>query len=110
MLNKKDLLALNQQFSHGRIVNPSSLDFVLSQTHHSRDWFKAMCLLARAILVDHVFEDGNKRTAAAVIMLYLNVNGQSFNADNIAKIVLQISKKNIKNINTIGRLINHGAA
>ncbi len=107
MLTRKDILSINQQFSTGTIINESSLDFVLKQTYRSHHWYKTMCLLARTILLDHVFEDGNKRTAAAIIMTYLETNGQEYNPDAIARVVLQITKQNITSTNIIGRIIHH---
>ena len=107
MLTRKDLIRINQQFASGRITNESSLDFVLKQTSRSSHWFKTMCLLSRTILLDHVFEDGNKRTTAAVIMTYLDLNDQIVNPDKIAHLVLQITKQNVSSIPKIGRLINH---
>ena len=107
MLTKKDLIAINQEFHNGKIVNESSLEFVLSQTYRSKYWFKTMCLLVRSILIDHIFEDGNKRTAAMVIMVYLRTNNITFNPDKVTQIVLKITKSNTHNLNKIGRLINH---
>lgn len=110
MLNKKDLIAINEKFSNGRIVNQSSIDFALDTTRKSRHWYKTMCLLTRAILIDHVFEDGNKRTAAAVIMAYLEMNDYNYHSDKIGKVVLQITKSNIRDVDEIGRLIHHAIA
>ena len=107
MINKKDLIAINQEFHNGKIANESSLEFVLSQTYRSTYWFKTMCLLVRAILIDHIFEDGNKRTAGAVIMAYLDSNGILYNPDHIPKTVLIITKSNQTNINQIGRLLRN---
>ncbi len=107
MLTKKDLIRINQQFSTGNLVNESSLDFVLGQTKRSPHWFKTMCLLTRAILVDHPFEDGNKRTATAVIISYLEMNGYNYNPDKISQLVLRIAKSNLNDIHKIGRLINY---
>lgn len=107
MLTRKDIIGINQQFGNGKLHNSSSLDFVLSQTKRSPHWFRSMCLLTRALLIDHIFEDGNKRTAVAVIMMYLDMNNYDYNADTIAKIVLRLAKSNIKDVNTIGRLLNH---
>lgn len=108
MLTRKDLIAINRHFASGRIRNESSLDFVLKQTCRSPYWFKTMCLLARTILIDHVFEDGNKRTAAAVIMAYLDMNSYHYNPDRIAKVALKIAKSSIRDINKIGRMIKDG--
>ena len=107
MLTKKDLIAINQEFHTGRIANESSLDFVLSQTYRSTYWFKTMCLLVRSILIDHIFEDGNKRTAGAVIMAYLDMHEYAYNPDDIPRTVLTITKSNQININQIGRLLRN---
>lgn len=107
MLSRKDLIALNQQFSSGTILNNGSLDFVLHQTYRSKHWFKTMCLLTRAILIDHLFEDGNKRTAAAVIMTYLEAHGRTYHPEGIAKAVLRLTQNNISDVKKIGRIINH---
>jgi prophage maintenance system killer protein len=66
-----------------------------------------MCLLVRVILINPIFEDGNKRTAGAIIMAYLDMNGYNYNPDNISKIILTITKKNQTNLNQIGRLIKN---
>ncbi len=108
MLNRKDLIAINQQFTSGRISNASSLDFALKYTSRSENWYKNLCLLVRNILIDHIFEDGNKRTAVAVIITYLEENRYEYNSDTISRVVLTITKSNITNINTIGRMIHHG--
>lgn len=107
MLNKKDIISLNQQFATGKIANGSSLDFALEQSKRSPNWFKNMCLLARNILLDHIFEDGNKRTATAVIMTYLDLKEYHYHSDKIGLIILKITKGNITNINTIERLIHN---
>ena len=107
MLTQKDLIAINERFSNGQIVNKSSIEFVLETTKKSKHWYKTMCLLTRAILIDHIFEDGNKRTAAAMIMAYLDMNDYTYNSDTIGKIVLRIARKNITDVNKIGRMIKH---
>ncbi len=107
MLTRKDLIALNQQFSKGQIVNESSLDFVLKQTYRSPHWFKTMCLLARTIVLDHVFEDGNKRTGAAVIMAYLEINNYHYDPDKISQIAIRIAKARIRDTTKIGILIKN---
>lgn len=107
MLSKKDLIAINEQFSTGSVVNSSSLDFVINQTKRSNNWYKTMCLISRAIIVDHIFEDGNKRTATAVIIAYLDAHDYSYNPDLIAKTVLRIAKYNITDTNKIGRLLKN---
>ncbi len=107
MLTRKDVIRINQQFSNGRIMNENSLDFVLTQTSRSPYWFKTMCLLARTIILDHVFEDGNKRTGAAIIMAYLDMNNYHYNPDQISQIAIRIAKSHIRDTVKIGVLIKN---
>lgn len=107
MLTRKDLIALNQQFNNGKIINESSLDFILKQTYRSPHWYKTMCLLVRCIVLDHVFEDGNKRTGAAVIMAYLEMNNYHYDPDKISHIVIRIAKSHIRDTTKIGILIKN---
>ena len=94
MLTEKDPNCHQQAvLSSGTVRNRSMMDFVLSQTYRSKYWFKTMCLLARAIVIDHIFEDGNKRTAAAVIMAYLDMNSYNYNPDKVIAVVLTMAKR-----------------
>ena len=95
VLTKKDVIALNEEFEEGVLSNEPSLDFSLSYAKKTENWTKALAFLVRAILLDHVFEDGNKRTAAAVIMTYLDINNMSYNKDKIGQIIIRILKKKI---------------
>ncbi len=107
MLSKKDLIVLNQQFHTCRFANESSLDYALGITRQSRNWLKTAAILMRAILVDHVFEDGNKRTAAAVMRTYLEMQCITYDDDSVNKTVLEISKRHIKDIRKIERMIKN---
>ena len=104
-VTEKDIIAINQMLDAGKVVNKSSLDFALTYSRRTRNWLKSLALLTRAILIDHVFEEGNKRTAAAVIITYMDINHISYNKDKIGDILIRIIKKNITNVNTIARLI-----
>src|SRR3990172_1994576 len=107
MLSKKDLIIANKRFHTGRIANESSLNYAISTARRTNDWLKAVALLVRAILIDHAFEDGNKRTAAAVIMAYLEMNNLYYNPDRVGKVVIKILKKNITDTRKITRLIQN---
>ena len=107
MLSKKDLINANRKFHTGKIANESSLDFALANARKTKDWLKAAAFLVRAILIDHAFEDGNKRTAAAVIMAYLEMNNFHYNPDRVSRIVIQMLKKNITDGRKIERMIQN---
>lgn len=104
-LSKKDIIALNAELDNGRVVNESSLDYAITTMRKNKNWLRACALIARAVLIDHVFEDGNKRTAAAVIAGYLEMNGFDFDQDKVNRVVITVLKKNITNLETIERLI-----
>lgn len=105
MYSKDDIILINKQFDKGNIVNNSSLDFAISQTRLTKDWIKQIAYLARAILIDHVFEEGNKRTAAALIMAYMEIHKVGYDQMKVDKIVVEILKKNIISITKIRRMI-----
>ena len=107
MLSEKDLIAINNRFSNGNVVNKNSLKYTISQIKRTNSWIKQVAYLTRAILCDHLFENGNKRTMTAVITYYLDENGYNYNIDNINKLIIRVIKQNITNINKIERLIEN---
>ncbi len=107
MLSKKDIVAINQQFHNGRLSNESSLDYAIEIQRRSRNWLRCAALLVRAILADHVFEDGNKRTAAAVIMFYLEADDFHYRPEKVAQAVVHLIKKKTTNTEVIERVIKN---
>ncbi|MBI2671235.1 Fic family protein [Candidatus Woesearchaeota archaeon] len=107
MLNEKDLISINSRFSDGNVVNSSSLKYTVNYVGRSSNWIKSLACLIRAILIDHIFEDGNKRTTAAIIAYYLEEKDYNYNIDEINKLIIKVIKKNIKNIEEIERLIEN---
>ncbi|MBI2667944.1 Fic family protein [Candidatus Woesearchaeota archaeon] len=107
MITKKDIVEINKEFDEGVIVNESSLDFALSANKNTKDWIKQLAYLVRAILIDHVFEEGNKRTSAALIMVFIEENKLIYDPQKVDQIVIEILKKNINNINKIRRMIKN---
>jgi prophage maintenance system killer protein len=105
ILTKKDIISLNQEFDEGNMINEASLDFTLSYAKKTENWTKVLAMLVRAILIDHVFEEGNKRTAALLIKTYASFEGHEVYDDNVIKSIKKILLKNITNINTIEEMI-----
>ncbi|MEK6921515.1 MAG: hypothetical protein AABX82_06535 [Nanoarchaeota archaeon] len=108
MLSKKDIIEINKTFHTGKLSNESSLDFALNQVYRSKNWLKTAAILSRAILIDHVFEDGNKRTAAGTIMTIMEMNKIAFAPTKIDTIVIEITKKNITQIKEVEKVIIRG--
>ena len=107
-LTKKDIIALNQQFEDGSLHNEASLDFALGYAKKTENWTKALAFLVRAILIDHVFREGNKRTAAILIKSYTEYEGHKIYDDEILKSIKKILLKNITSIAEIEDMIKNG--
>jgi len=103
MINKKDMAEINKKFDNGIVVNKSSLDFALSSLHSTKDWIKQLAYLVRAILIDHIFQEGNKRTAAAVIIYFFESNKVAYDPYKVDKVIAEIASKNINSIEQIRR-------
>jgi len=106
MFNEKDVVRLNKLFHNGTIRNKSSLSFALSSIKNKGS-LEQLAYLIRAITVDHVFEDGNKRTAAVLITAYFTEFEIGFDKEKITKAILDIASKNITDINQIKRMIKN---
>ncbi len=104
-VSKKDIISINKKFDKGTIVNDNSLEFALHQANNSKSWLKACAVLVRAVLIDHVFEEGNKRTSAGIITGYFEENELNYDPEKVAKGVTEILIKNIININKIEKVI-----
>jgi len=107
MINKNDLVEVNKRFDNGNIVNMGSLEFILSTLKHSKDWVTQLAYILRGILIDHIFEEGNKRTALAVMLVYFEANKKAYDVYKAEKIITEILLKNIKDINKIRRMIKN---
>ncbi len=107
ILTKKDIMALNKEFDNGTFHNESSLDFALSYAKKTENWNKALAFLSRAILLDHVFEEGNKRTTALLIKAYAEYESHETYDDKIVKMIKEILIKNISNITIIEEMIKN---
>ena len=107
MITKQDIIEMNKEFDKGRLVNKSSLDFAFSNIQHNKDWLKQSAYLTRAILINHVFEEGNKRTAALLLMTILETQKLAYDPKKVDELIITILKKNITNTNEIKRLIKN---
>ena len=106
MFYKEELVNLNKKVSNGNIVNKSSLDFALSSIK-DKPWFDQVAYLVRSILIGHVFEDGNKRTAALLMMAYCTELEIGFDPERIPETIVTITSKNINNLGKIKRLLKN---
>ncbi len=100
-ISKEDLLRVNKGFGGG-LRSDSSIDFAIEmQDNKKLGSYKKLAHLLRAILVDHPFTDGNKRTAMFVSLAFANENKKSANKELLLHQIVSIAKKNIIEIRVI---------
>ncbi|MFH1072712.1 MAG: hypothetical protein V1743_04760 [Nanoarchaeota archaeon] len=104
-LTRKDIISLNQLFDDGNLLNEASLDFALDYARKTQNWTKALAWIVRAILLDHVFEEGNKRTAALLIIAYAEYEGHATYEDKVIKLIKKVILKKITSIARTEELI-----
>ncbi len=99
MINEESLKTINKRFANGVIANKKSLDLALSSPEKA--WMDQVADLVKALVVGHVFEDGNKRTAAVIIAAYYTEFEVGFDTKKIAEMMIKIESKDIRDIDEI---------
>jgi prophage maintenance system killer protein len=86
----------------GNLRSSSSLDFALEKQEDKKlGEYKKLAYLLRAILVDHPFSDGNKKTAMFVAFNFADQIHKIVDEDLLKHHILSIASKNITNIRVI---------
>lgn len=94
-ISKEDLLRINKGFD-GNLRSGSSLDFVLEQLGNKKlGEYKKLAHLMRAILIDHPFSDGNKRTATFLAFAFVEENRKEVDRELLIHQIISIAKKTI---------------
>lgn len=100
-VSKEDLLRINEGFG-GSLRNDASLDFAIDlQDNKKLGEYKKLAYLMRAILVDHPFSDGNKRTATFFVLAFAEQNEKQVDRDMLLHHIISIAKQNIIDIRNI---------
>ena len=100
-ISKEDLLRINAGFG-GNLRSDSSIDFAIeTQENRKLGDYKKLAYLWRAILVDHPFSDGNKRTATFFALQFAEENKKQIDRELIVHHALSIASKNIIDIRQI---------
>tara|TARA_Y100000310_G_C20423799_1_gene687973 strand:+ start:412 stop:747 length:336 start_codon:yes stop_codon:yes gene_type:complete len=99
--SKEDLLRINKGFG-GNLRSDSSIDFAIQQQENNKlGDYKKLAYLWRAILVDHPFSDGNKRTATFFAISFAEENKKQIDRELLVHHALSIASKNITEIRQI---------
>ena len=100
-ISKEDLLRVNRGFG-GNLRSDSSLDFAFHMLENNKiGIYKKLAYLWRAILIDHPFSDGNKRTVAFVSFAFAEEYNRQVDRDLLLHHIVSIAKKNIHEIRNI---------
>ena len=100
-ISKEDLLRINQGFG-GNLRSDSSLDFAINvQQNKKLGQYKKIAYIMRAILVDHPFSDGNKRTAMFLTLNFAEQNKKLVERELLLHHIVSIAKQNITIIKNI---------
>jgi len=100
-ISKKELIRINQGFG-GNLRNDSSLDYAIEvQSNNKLGIYKKLAYLLRAILVDHPFSDGNKRTAMYICLKFTEENKKQIDRDLLVEQIISIAKNNINEVRNI---------
>ena len=100
-ISKEDLLRINKGFG-GNLRSDSSIDFAIEkQSEKKLGDYKKLAYLWRAILVDHPFSDGNKRTATFFALSFAEQNKKYVDRELLIHHALSIAKNNTTDIRQI---------
>ena len=100
-ISKKDLLRINSGFG-GNLRSDSSIDYAIDKQKEKKlGEYKKLAYLLRAILVDHPFSDGNKRTATFLALNFAEQNKKHVDRELLVHHIISIAKQNITEIRNI---------
>jgi len=97
-IDKQELLRINHGFG-GNLRDDASLDYAIDKFGDKKiGSYKKLAYLLRAILVDHPFSDGNKRTAAYAALNFATEFKKRVDMDLLLHHIVSIAKQNIGDI------------
>ena len=100
-ISKEDVIRINKGFG-GNLRSDSSLDFAFKMQENKKlGDYKKLAYLWRAILVDHPFSDGNKRTAMFVAFMFAEERNKIADRELLLHHAVSIASKNISDIRLI---------
>jgi prophage maintenance system killer protein len=106
-IDKEDLIRINRGFGGG-LRSDASIDFAIEkQSEKKLGEYKKLAYLWRAILVDHPFSDGNKRTAVFLAYEFASQLNMRADRDLIVHHAQAIAERNIQDINVIERRLRN---
>jgi prophage maintenance system killer protein len=100
-IRKEEIIRINNGFG-GELRSDSSLDYAMQMQENKKlGDYKKLAYLLRAILVDHPFSDGNKRTAVYLALKFADENKKQIDEVLLQHEIVSIAKHNISDIRRI---------
>lgn len=101
-ISTDEISAINKQFSSGATLT-GDVSTVLANAANRNGFYNKSASIIRDIAGGHLFENGNKRTAQAVVESLMQRNGirSGPNSTQLRSIVNQVGKGNLKNVDDI---------
>jgi len=100
-IRKEDIVRIAKGFD-GNLRNSSSLEFALDKQEDKKfGEYKKLAYILRAILVDHPFSDGNKKTAMFVAFAFVEEFNKKVDDELLKHHILSIASKNLIEIRAI---------
>jgi len=101
-ISKEDLIRINHGFG-GDLRSDTIIEYALDvQKDNKLGIYKKLAYLLRAILVDHPFSDGNKRTAMFLCLSFAEENHKQVDRELLLEQIISIAKNNLTEIRNIG--------
>ena len=98
---KEDIVRIGKGFG-GILRNDASIDFALEKQNDSKlGDYKKLAYLIRAIVIDHSFTDGNKKTAAFIVFAFAEQFNKQVDLEIIKEQIISIASKNVNSIRAI---------
>lgn len=94
---KSEVIELNKQFG-GALINESALEFTVEMANRQENIYLSNAHVTRGIILNHPFLDGNKRTAATIIVRRFADEEIVCNEEKLVRCVVSIAKNNIHSI------------
>lgn len=107
MITVSELKIINQEVGEtGDLRDTSALSYAIDQANSLRSdaFFKQLAYIARALLIDHAFVEGNKRTFTKFAAMLLKENKIELEAAKMWRLMDCIYKITTKKITNIGKI------
>ncbi len=97
-----ELKEVNKRFG-GHLRSGSSISFAESYCKNARSAYRCAAIWTRAILIDHPFTDGNKRTTLYVLGRLLRIKDH----EKVARMLARLARRNITDLRKIEETVKN---